>query len=235
MKYDAVIFDLFGTLVDNMNVGAFNTVLGEMADVLAVPPKELRRFWGESWPQRAIGAFPSLEVTLEHACKRLGTQVSMKQISEAARLRFDLTRQMLTPRHDTIETLTRLKKAGYKIGLISDCTLEVPRFWPETPLAEQIDAAIFSCSVGLKKPDPRIYLLACEQLGVLPERCLYMGDGGSRELTGAKAVGMYPVLIRVPYENASNTQRQDEEKWEGARITTVQDILMHVDEALALS
>lgn len=41
------------------------------------------------------------------------------------------------------------------------------------------------------KPDPAIYLLACRRLGVAPEDCVFVGDGGDRELEGAAAVGMY--------------------------------------------
>ncbi|HLZ62572.1 MAG TPA: HAD family phosphatase [Ktedonosporobacter sp.] len=233
MKYDAVIFDFYGTLVDNMDAEVFNSILGKMAAVLEISLQEIRDFWRESWPQRATGLFSTVEEALAHLCERLKVQASAEQLEEAARLRYGYARQVMMPRPDTVETLARLKEAGYKLGLISDCTLEVPRFWSETPMASLIDVAIFSCSVGLKKPDPRIYLLACDKLDVLPERCLYMGDGGSHELTGARSVGMTPVLIRVPYENASNTQRHGEEEWDGARITSVREILAHVDEAFA--
>jgi len=51
-----------------------------------------------------------------------------------------------------------------------------------------------------EKPDPRIYHLALERLKVKPQDCLYVGDGSSHELTGARKVGMHPVQIHVPDE-----------------------------------
>ena len=47
---------------------------------------------------------------------------------------------------------------------------------------------------------PRISTLACSQLGVAPERCLYVRDGGSEELAGAERRGMTALGSRVPYE-----------------------------------
>ena len=75
------------------------------------------------------------------------------------------------------------------------------------------------------KPDPGIYELACERLGVQPGNCLYIGDGSSRELTGASTVGMDAVLIRVP----NDTENGDREDWQGTRISSVEEVLNLVD------
>ena len=233
MKYDAVIFDLFGTLVDNMHHEEFLQELTKMAGILGVPAEDFIRMWNVTWPLRSIGKLPSPEAAISYICNQLGVETNDEQVQQATQIRFEFSRRALVPRHDTVETLTRLKSEGYKLGLISDCTAEVALLWPATPLAPLIDVPIFSCSVGLKKPDARIYLLACERLSVIPQKCLFMGDGGSNELGGANAVGMFPVLIRVPYENEHNTRRHGEEQWHGAQIATVKDILPFVDEALA--
>jgi putative hydrolase of the HAD superfamily len=233
VRYDAVIFDLFGTLVDNMHHEEFLQELTTMAGILGVPAKDFVPMWSATWPLRSIGKLPSAESAIRYICNELGVETDDGRIQQATQVRLEFSRRALVPRHDTVETLTRLKSEGYKLGLISDCTAEIPLFWPTTPMASLIDVPVFSCSVGLKKPDPRIYLLACEHLSVVPEKCLFMGDGGSSELSGANAVGMFPVLIRVPYENEHNTRRHGEEQWHGAQITTVKDILPFVDEALA--
>ena len=64
------------------------------------------------------------------------------------------------------------------------------------------DDSIFSCDVTMLKPDPDIFLLSLSHLGVKPSDALFIGDGGSRELKGAKAVGMGTVcteyLVRHP-------------------------------------
>jgi putative hydrolase of the HAD superfamily len=66
------------------------------------------------------------------------------------------------------------------------------------PIAPLLDATVFSVEVGRCKPDPLIYLEACRRLRVAPQECLYVGDGGSRELTGAAAVGMTAVRLAAP-------------------------------------
>ena len=139
---------------------------------------------------------------------------------------------MLVPRHDTLETLQELRSAGYKIGLISDCTAEVPLLWPETPFVQLIDVPIFSCAVHLKKPDPRIYLLACERLEVVPQRCLFVGDGGSRELNGATAVGMDAIMIRMEHEDTYDVHRLEADVWEGSSVITLKNILPFVDDKI---
>ena len=89
---------------------------------------------------------------------------------------------------------------------------------------------MFSCKEGVKKPEPQIYTLAAEKLGVDPEDCLYIGDGSSNELTGATAVGMHPVLIIDPEEDRLGTHRVDFEgdKWKGPIISSLKDILVMI-------
>ena len=121
-----------------------------------------------------------------------------------------------------------LKQAGYKIGLISDCSSEVPILWPNTPFFSLVDAPIFSCAVGFTKPDPRIYRIVCNRLAVVPQDCLYIGDGGSYELTGASQIGMHTLLIRVPYEDGYDFYRTDAKKWEGPVISRLKDVLTFI-------
>ncbi len=88
-------------------------------------------------------------------------------------------------------------------------------------MAHLVDVAILSCEVGLWKPDPRIYQMVCDRLAVLPDECLYVGDGGSMELTGALAVGMDAVLIRAPYDTVNG----DREEWQGTRISSLNEVV----------
>ena len=62
-------------------------------------------------------------------------------------------------------------------------------------LGHHIDTVVSSASVGLHKPDPRIFELACERLGVAPEDAAHVGDHHYADIVGASAVGMTPVLI----------------------------------------
>jgi putative hydrolase of the HAD superfamily len=230
MKYDAVIFDLFGTLIDNYGETAFKQRLAEMADVLNVSPQDFIREWGKAWRLRSLGELATIEESIKHAIIPFGVHASNEQIAEATRIRFAYTRSMLIPRSDTLETLQELRSAGYKIGLISDCTAEVPLLWPETPFAQLIEVPIFSCAVHLKKPDPRIYQLACEHLGVVPQRCLFVGDGGSQELNGANAVGMDAIMIRMEHDDIPDVHRLEADVWEGSKVITLKNILPFVDD-----
>ena len=225
MPYDAVIFDLFGTLIDNFSRREYEGVLGEMADTLGVSPEAFTASWLATFDQRALGHLPSVEANIEHCLKILDAAVDSVRVAAAVALRMGLTERALVPRPGAIEVLYRLRAAGYRLGLISDCSSEVPLLWPATPFATLFDTELFSCQVGLKKPDPRIYRLACDRLRVAAERCLYVGDGSSRELSGAAAVGMQPVLLRAAHEDLRDAHRIDAEEWSGQGIASLTEVL----------
>jgi putative hydrolase of the HAD superfamily len=58
-----------------------------------------------------------------------------------------------------------------------------------------LDTIVSSAEVGLHKPDPRIFELACERVGVAPHEAVHVGDHHYADVLGASAVGMTPVLI----------------------------------------
>jgi len=196
-QFGAVVFDLFGTLVPNFSMPEMERVLREMAVLLGAPAQPVVRLWLETFPQRAVGTFPTIGANIAHICRTLEVSVEERLVSRAADRWLALERRALIPRDDAIETLSQVKEAGLTTGLISDCSYPLPEMWPDTPFARLIDAPVFSCEAGMRKPDPRIYHLACNRLGIRPEQCLYVGDGGSQELTGASRVGMQAVLLHV--------------------------------------
>ncbi len=230
MKYDAVIFDLFGTLVDNVayledTSADYYQTRSNVAAALSIPLEVFLPLWSATEDERYTGVFPSMEAYLENLCQQSGIQANSDQISHAVKIRLEYFGGLLTPRDDTLDTLSRLRASGYKLGLVSDCAIEDSIFWPGTPMAPLVDVAILSCEVGLRKPDPRIYEMVCDRLTVLPDRCLYVGDGGSMELTGALASGMDVVLIRAPYDTVTG----DREDWQGARISSLKEVVSLVD------
>ncbi len=224
MKYDAVIFDLFGTLVDIFSLEEYREFLRDMCAVLGVSPADFMSRWDEKADDRALGRIPVAE-QLGVLCDELGVEVTPAQLARAVEMRVDFVRDVLVPRDDAAATLAALRERGLKVGVISDCSEEVVAAWPRTPFAPLVHEAVLSAAVGMKKPDPAIYELACRRLGVAPEKCLFVGDGGSRELTGATAVGMDAVLIRVPSDHGDNTFRRDAEEWEGLRVAALREVL----------
>jgi putative hydrolase of the HAD superfamily len=225
--YDAVIFDLFGTLVENFHLADYRALLHAMADLLGGPRVAFDEAWRGSFGARVAGEFRSVEENIRYLYPDLPEGA---RVDEAVRIRHRFTRDTLVPMHDAVSTLEALRAAGFRLALVSDCSVEVPACWDETPFAPLFDAAIFSCDVRVRKPDPRIYHMACERIGIRPERCLYVGDGGSHELSGAAAVGMHPVLIRRPDFEEWKMLRVDGEAWEGRAIGTLGEVLGLVGE-----
>lgn len=225
MKYKAVIFDLYGTLVSNVGGTLYDDVLTQTASLLSVPASAFLKMWKETSFTRNTGAFDSIEANIVHICRELG--VVPKNIQVVVQIRQDYIRNFITnPRPDASEVISRLKSLGYKTGLISNCSPDTPPVWQETPIAQLIDVAIFSSSVGLMKPDPRIYQIAAEQLEVNPSECLYIADGVSNELAGAAEVGMHPVQIKV-FGDESHYMGQ--EKWNGPVISSLTEVLSLVE------
>ena len=101
-------------------------------------------------------------------------------------------------RADAVPVLAALRQRGLRTGVISDCTHELPAFLPQLAVAPLLDVRVFSVQVGRCKPDPALYLAACQRLGLAPGDCLYVGDGGSQELTGAERAGMTAVRLAAP-------------------------------------
>jgi len=226
MKYKAVIFDLFGTLIDKFSLREGNSILRQMASVLSAPADDFVQLWFDTFDTRGLGGFKSIEANIEYICQKLVIQPDKNQTQTASEMHFDYTARSLKARPQAIEVLTYLKSYGYRTGLITNCSIEIPSMWSDTPFDPLIDVAIFSASVGVQKPDPPIYKLALEQLAVKPEDCLYIGDGDCQELTGAAAVGMQPVLIRDPDEDSSDVHRVDYEgqNWNGPVITSLGEV-----------
>jgi putative hydrolase of the HAD superfamily len=91
-----------------------------------------------------------------------------------------------------------------------------------------IDTPIFSSRAGLKKPDPRIFYLACERLGVMPDSCLYVADGEDYELAAAAKVGLHPVLIRNSLRNHGSELLREAREWKGATIASLPEVVQLV-------
>jgi putative hydrolase of the HAD superfamily len=229
MPFAAVVFDLFGTLIDNLAKDSYRAVLREMSTVLGVSDEQYFQAWVDNFPNRVRGIPPTLEEGIAEACRQLGVEPPAAGVSQAARIRMDYTEQVLYTRPYSLDVLGQVRQQGLKTALVSDCTWEVPALWGETPLAPLFDAVVFSCDEGMHKPDPRMYLLACERLGAEPAECLYVGDGASTELTGAQAVGMTPLQILVPDESEAHYGRAFAQQWNGPVIDHIARVLDYLD------
>ena len=223
MKKTAIIFDLFGTLVDSYSVQGYNRLLTDMASALEVSVEDFSKLWRDTNYERGIGIFKTTEESIRYICNELKVHVSEENIRKCEQIRLENSRKALTPKKGAFDILKILRGLRYKIGLITNCSANVPLLLENTEFIYFFDATIFSASVGLKKPDAQIYNLACEQLGVEPNECLYIGDGDSNELSGASQFGMDAVMIRDL--NEMDPYRLVEVEWDGQKIENFKEIL----------
>jgi putative hydrolase of the HAD superfamily len=97
---------------------------------------------------------------------------------------------------DVRPALVRLKEQrGLKLGVISNWDSRLETLLEGLDLAPMFDSIISSATVGLHKPDPRIFEMACDSLGVVPPEAVHVGDHHYSDIVGASAVGMTAVLI----------------------------------------
>jgi putative hydrolase of the HAD superfamily len=146
---------------------------------------------------------------LADVAERLGGMPDADGLERATAERLRQFRRLLEPRHGALETLAALAGAGYRLGLVSDCSCETVELWDGLPYAPFIEQPVFSCSFGARKPAPGIYREACRRLGVVAAECTFVGDGGSQELTGARAVGMHAVRLRNDHVAGAPEHRVD--------------------------
>jgi putative hydrolase of the HAD superfamily len=227
MRYDAVIFDLFGTLIETVTPDNYDIMLGELAGLLGVEAEAFATEWRATVDARESGLFGDIDDLLSKTSATAGHVPSADEIANAKQRWMAIAGEWLTPRDDARATLQAIRATGAKIGLLSNCSAEVPPLWPTAGLADLFDHLVFSCEVGAMKPHASVYEAATTNLRVAPQRCMFVGDGGAHELTGASAVGMQAVLIRVPGEEHTAFDafyRKDALEWPGATVGSLSEL-----------
>lgn len=108
------------------------------------------------------------------------------------------------PYPDTAPTLRALRARGIKIGIVSNVPQDLRPIFAAHALADLVDAFTHSFEVGVEKPDPRIFLRACEALGTTPPETLMVGDHPVAD-AGAQRAGLRFHLL--PPDGAVNRPR----------------------------
>ena len=223
MPVRAVVFDLFNTLTVPVDDGELRASAKLMAIAAGVDPEGFAERWFALWRQRLDGTFTTSDACLRGACEAVGASVDEASLARAVEVRMEFSRAALQPRADALATLARLRELGLRTALISNCSAAAPELWPTTPFAEAIDVPLFSCLEGMIKPDPEIYLRAGERLGVAPKDCLFVGDGGNHELSGAEQLGMRAVLIKIPKRGIAAFD-SERDTWPGEAIEALSEL-----------
>jgi putative hydrolase of the HAD superfamily len=180
-----VIFDLFGTLVPAFSSEEAADGYGTVADDLGVSRETFMLRWEEWAEPRGTGEL-SVEECFLRTCRALGVEGDLEGFLE---LRRRFLQGQIVPLPGAVEALAEAARRGSRVSLLSNCSSDVPAVVAETALAPLLDDAVFSCSVGLAKPDERIFRLAAERLGIAPQNCLFIDDR-EENLEAAVRVGM---------------------------------------------
>ena len=218
-RFRGVIFDLFGTLITTSAADVIDN-RHLIADDLGVDQDAFARVRSETREQSETGRTGGVEETLAFYARHAGGEPAPEALRRAAQRWHDANRRWLTPEPSTLDALDGLRARGYRTGLLSNCGVSIPAVWDDSPLAPRFDATAFSPEVGFLKPHPETYRIICQRIGLDPGQCLYVGDGGDNELTGAAAAGLRAVLVEtgLSAEMQRLTPEHEGETWSGERI-----------------
>ena len=96
---------------------------------------------------------------------------------------------------DGVETVGALKQAGYRIGVVSNAEGRVAQDLDGAGYEGLFETVVDSHCVGVEKPDPKIFQIALERMGVGPENAVHIGDVPAVDVVGARAANLTPLLL----------------------------------------
>jgi HAD superfamily hydrolase (TIGR01549 family) len=135
---------------------------------------------------------------MQRAHQRLGISIASDEMTRLVNECVQVLRRSSQTEPDAIASLSTLRDSGYKLGLVSntvfpagsiDADLEDEGLLPFFPVR------VYSSDVGYMKPDPRIFRIALERVGVASDRAMFVGDRLDKDVRGAGRLGMRTVLI----------------------------------------
>lgn len=191
--FRAVIFDLGGVVLDS----PLDAIACYEAD-LGIPAGHINRVVASSGPEGAWSRLERGELgvaefspAFERECSAAGHAISATEM--LARIAVSSG-----PRPSMLGAIRTLRGRGLAVGALTNN-------WESTPASRRaqeglracFDAFVESSVVGMRKPDPRIYLHACAALGVGPAASIFLDDIG-RNLKAAKALGMTTIKVDEP-------------------------------------
>jgi putative hydrolase of the HAD superfamily len=119
------------------------------------------------------------------------------QVSEIRDFWYRVSPLCMQVRDGVHETLTYLKRNGYKLGIISNGQTSVQNVTIDAiDIRPFMGTIIVSETVGLRKPDPQIFALAMSELGASADETWYVGDHPTVDVLGAAAAGLTPIWFK---------------------------------------
>jgi putative hydrolase of the HAD superfamily len=196
MTRDTVIFD-FGGVITSSPFEAFNRMEAERG----LPHNLVRRINSANPDANAWALFERAEIDSDRfdslfaqEARSLGHELSGRDV--LALLSGDI-------RADMVDAVDWLKANGYRIGCITNnvpaghgaqMSSTADKAEAIAAIMARFDHVVESSKIGIRKPDPAIYRLACDALGVTPDRCVYLDDLGIN-CKPAAALGMAAIKV----------------------------------------
>ncbi|MGQ0805721.1 MAG: HAD-IA family hydrolase [Actinomycetota bacterium] len=191
--YRAVIFDLGGVVFPSP-IDVFRAYEREhgvperfLSEVVLTDPD------GGAWARLERGelSVPEFCTEFEAECARAGHTIDATAVMNAVGEGF-------APRPEMVAAITAIRAHGLKTGaLTNNWVPDEPREGKINDLTGVFDVIVESAIEGVRKPDPRIYELACERLGVRPDESVFLDDLGVN-LKAARALGMTTIKVADP-------------------------------------
>ncbi len=184
-----ILFDLDGVLVftDRLHFAAWKA----LADRLGVDFQE-----EDNLALRGVSRAESLERLLQKA-PGLSLRDDEKQaLAEEKNKLYRASLVSLTPAEvlpQTRKTLAELRRRGYRLAVASS-SQNAAEILARVGLTDAFDAIVTGCDITASKPNPEVFLLAAERIGVESSACAVIEDADAG-LTAARAAGMLPIAM----------------------------------------
>lgn len=198
MAFSAVLFDLGGVVLGSPleAFAAYELELGLPAQALnkAIVAAGVNSAWArlERGELSMAEFFQAFDAELSAAVQvRISAETLMARIADYTQLRPAM-----------LAAIRTIRSAGLKVAALTNNWASEDQFHKMDTLCAEFDVFIESTKVGLRKPDPRIYQLACSGLGVEPGDAVFLDDIGMN-LKAARALGMTTIKV-VDYRDALN-------------------------------
>ena len=185
----AVLFDLFETLVTESETRPAG--VSSRAGVLGCEREAFRTQWKAVRPAVMSGRIP-----FRQALRDIATGLGgYPEDAILQRIRDERVQIKAEPfariEPHVLMMLDRLRGRNLRLAVVSNCFAEDIVAWPRCSLSSRFDCTVFSCEVGLAKPDPAIYVEATRRLGIDDvAEAWFVGDGADDELLGAEHAGL---------------------------------------------
>lgn len=190
----ALLFDLYDTLA-TIDIDVYRATKAEMAKRAGFPADVFLKSWKNYTRPSAQGEVLTVEERVARVMRDLGTFPEIEIVREIATLEYKLQLEDVHLFDTVDESLEYFKRKGLKMGLVTNTPSSTCRVPAILGIESYFDTMVFSFNIGVLKPDPRIYLTACSNLGVKPVECIFTGDGNDCELDGAHSLGMVTVKV----------------------------------------